>query len=715
MRIITSAFSSASAEIPQTMSYQGVLEDQAGQPVPDGNYQVTFKIYTVPSGGTALWSEAQTVAVADGIFSTLLGGSQPLSLGFDVPYWLGVRLGSDPEFTPRVALAAAPYALRAQVAEVGEDADWAISGNNIYRLSGMVGIGTSAPQKRLHISEQSSGSLAYGLKLENGGTASGTAIGLVFKVDGGNEDRGKGAIVYERTSTWNRGDLHILQDANGNYDLPDVADAAVTVKNNGNVGVGTRTPAAKLSVNGLARIESLAWPAVGTGMELGYSSGQHKGYVQVYDRDTDTWGDLFLGNGNVGIGNAYPAEKLQVNGVIYSMSGGLKFPDGTVQTTAGGGGGGGLSLPYAGTAATSGPAFAVTNTGSGDGIQATTSGATAMLGTTSNGNGVGVKGESPNIGVWGEGGNYYGVYGHSGLRYGVYGLSTNDYGVFGQSVNAAGVAGSLQGSPAKGYLGYREGSYHRGVYGEHTTYGTHGYLGGSFVGVYGYGPDGLTGVLGEAEGPTAMAVAGDLYSGGVIRTSGALGQDIGYVGWVGVRGTALNSGDLAGYFHGDVEVTGWLSKPIGSFKIDHPLDPTNKNLYHSFVESPDMMNIYNGNTTLDENGEAWIELPDWFEALNRDFRYQLTPIGAPGPNLYVAEAVRGNQFKIAGGVSGMTVSWQVTGIRHDPYAEQHRIPVEQEKRPAHRGKYLYPKEYGMPASMGVHYDPQLEAGGTNQE
>ncbi|MCK4597432.1 hypothetical protein KAU04_05305, partial [bacterium] len=124
------------------------------------------------------------------------------------------------------------------------------------------------------------------------------------------------------------------------------------------------------------------------------------------------------------------------------------------------------------------------------------------------------------------------------------------------------------------------------------------------------------------------------------------------------------SAATAGYFSGNVTVTGTLSKGGGSFKIDHPLDPANKYLYHSFVESPDMKNLYDGVVNLDNDGAAWVELPEWFEALNKDFRYQLTPIGAPGPNLYIAQEIQNNRFQIAGGPLGMKVSWQVTGIRH---------------------------------------------------
>ena len=86
---------------------------------------------------------------------------------------------------------------------------------------------------------------------------------------------------------------------------------------------------------------------------------------------------------------------------------------------------------------------------------------------------------------------------------------------------------------------------------------------------------------------------------------------------------ATNGGGYAGKFYGNVEINGTLSKSAGTFKIDHPLDPENKYLYHSFVESPDMMNVYNGNVLLDNNGEAVVKLSDWFEALNMEFRYQL--------------------------------------------------------------------------------------------
>jgi hypothetical protein len=138
-------------------------------------------------------------------------------------------------------------------------------------------------------------------------------------------------------------------------------------------------------------------------------------------------------------------------------------------------------------------------------------------------------------------------------------------------------------------------------------------------------------------------------------------------------------------------VAGNLSKASGSFLIDHPTDPANKYLRHSFVESPDMMNVYNGIVTLDKNGEAWVELPSYFGALNKDFRYQLTNIGAPA-STYVAEKMKNNRFKVAGGRRGMEVSWQVTGIRQDLYAQDNPIVVEEYKAKADRGKYIYSRD-----------------------
>lgn len=149
---------------------------------------------------------------------------------------------------------------------------------------------------------------------------------------------------------------------------------------------------------------------------------------------------------------------------------------------------------------------------------------------------------------------------------------------------------------------------------------------------------------------------------------------------------------------GNADVLGNLSKGGGSFKIDHPLDPENKYLYHSFVESPDMMNVYNGNIILDGNGEAVVKLPDYFEELNRDFRYQLTCVGGFA-QIYIDEKLSNNQFKIAGGLPGLEVSWQITGIRQDVFANENRIPTEVAKEAHNKGHYLHSKAWAK--KLGV--------------
>lgn len=126
-----------------------------------------------------------------------------------------------------------------------------------------------------------------------------------------------------------------------------------------------------------------------------------------------------------------------------------------------------------------------------------------------------------------------------------------------------------------------------------------------------------------------------------------------------------------------------------NFKIDHPQDPENRYLVHSCIESPDMMNVYNGVVRLDRKGKATVELPGYFEALNKDFRYQLTCVGGYAP-VYVSREVRKNTFEIAGGKPGLKVSWQVTGVRQDEYANDNRVVPEVEKPDSEKGTRIYP-------------------------
>ena len=330
--------------------------------------------------------------------------------------------------------------------------------------------------------------------------------------------------------------------------------------------------------------------------------------------------------GNVGIGTGLPTSKLTVQGTIESLAGGFKFPDGTVQTTAGMG------------------SIVRNSTLAGNGTNGSPLGVAVPLGLA----GAALNGDAilrvNNLGVGGLG---IKVEAQDGIR--VTGLG----GIGLESISNIGIAVKAKSD---------------------------------------YGP---------ALDATSLNIGISAFGGSIygVATVSDTGNGI----------TALSNSGLAGEFLGDVEVVGNLSKGGGSFKIDHPLDPENKYLYHSFVESPDMKNIYDGVATLDEKGEAVVKLPDYFESLNRDFRYLLTAIGAPGPGIYIAEKVSTSQFKIAGGAPGMEVSWQVTGIRQDAFANKNRIQVEVNKAEKERGYYLHPGAFGKSEEKGVEWarNPEL--------
>jgi hypothetical protein len=224
-----------------------------------------------------------------------------------------------------------------------------------------------------------------------------------------------------------------------------------------------------------------------------------------------------------------------------------------------------------------------------------------------------------------------------------------------------------------------------------TSSGSAAVRGSGDTGIGLWGRGGVAGNGGVAIGSVGQYLGSGLGYG-IFGTSTAEGFAGAFSGRVTIAGATSISGNLS--------VSGALSKGSGTFKIDHPLDPSNKFLYHSFVESPDMKNIYDGVVTLDAGGEANVVLPEYFEALNKDFRYQLTCVGGFA-QVYVSQEISGNQFRIAGGRPGLKVSWQVTGIRKDPYAEKNRVQVEVEKQGDERGRYLYPAAYNLPESMGI--------------
>jgi hypothetical protein len=163
---------------------------------------------------------------------------------------------------------------------------------------------------------------------------------------------------------------------------------------------------------------------------------------------------------------------------------------------------------------------------------------------------------------------------------------------------------------------------------------------------------------------------------------------------------------------GNLHVGGMLTKGGGSFKIDDPIDPGGKYLSHSFVESPDMMNIYNGNVVTNAKGYAVVTMPAWFEALNGDFRYQLTPVGQFSQAM-IASEIKDRKFTIRTSKPHVKVSWQVTGIRQDAWANAHRIPNEEVKPANEQGHYLYPELFGAGPDKAVGASSAAAVNATN--
>jgi hypothetical protein len=401
--------------------------------------------------------------------------------------------------------------------------------------------------------------------------------------------------------------------------------------------------------------------------------------------------NTFYTAGRVGVGTSGPLDTMHV------MSSGNNAI--LVQSSNPGG-----NAIYAWNTSTSGLAFGIRalsssptgigsyGFGSGIGVQgeSNTSNGIAVLGTNSgsSGNAYGVQGLSASpvgTGVYGNG-NLNGVWADTSNVNGRALFASNgaitgvNYGVYSQasSVSGTGVFGT---SPFTGIQGIATGASGRGVVAQATT------TAGATFGVFATNAsDQGTAVYARA---SSAAINGNtrygLYAEAPVLTNS----------W-------------AGWFTGNVNITGSIFAASKSFRIDHPLDPERKYLNHVSIESPEMKTFYDGIATLDGAGRAWVVLPDYFEALNKDFRYQLTCVGGFAP-VYVSSKIKDGKFEIAGGTEGLEVSWTVTGVRHDAWAEKNRIPVVESKMGEDVGKYLAPEAFGKPESLRMSPTPMLPA------
>jgi hypothetical protein len=350
-------------------------------------------------------------------------------------------------------------------------------------------------------------------------------------------------------------------------------------------------------------------------------------------------------------------------------------------------------------------------------INSNPTGGSALFGQSQSANGVGLAGSGGFLGVDGSSEHGNGVDGRSNDGIGVFGSSSKGVGVLGQSFGSgSAIYGESRGP---GYAGQFFGPVH--VTGPLSVSNTQtegaGLSGSGDFGVIGTSTStGGIGVNGVASGPNGIGVFG------ITEGSNSTGPAV--YGWSsgggpGIYGKNTGTG-LAGRFTGSVVVEGNLfvqgsvSKSGGNFRIDHPLDPANKFLSHSFVESPDMMNFYNGNVTTDATGSAIVTLPDYFAALNRDSRYQLTVLGQFAQAI-VSRKIAGNSFEIRTDKPGVEVSWQVTGIRQDAYAQANPIVVEESKPAEEQGLYLFPAGFGAGEEKQIGYPSRPATPQTEQK
>jgi hypothetical protein len=219
------------------------------------------------------------------------------------------------------------------------------------------------------------------------------------------------------------------------------------------------------------------------------------------------------------------------------------------------------------------------------------------------------------------------------------------------------------------------------------------------MGVEGVGFNGVSGQTNYRDGYGVFGQNFDLV-GPLTSNSVGVGG-LGYIGVLGQSSDPVNGGGIASLDNiialGDLTVSG-----TKNFRIDHPQDPANKYLNHFSIESNEVLNIYRGTVAFDANGIAIVQLPDWFDAVNKNASYQLTPIGGYAP-IFIAEKIKDGRFVIAGGTAGMEVSWAVYAERNDPYLQQHpeARQVEELKSDRETGKYLRPDLYNKPAEQGI--------------
>jgi hypothetical protein len=623
--------------------FSGVAKDANRKPL-TGTIGITFLLYKDEQGSAPLWMETQNVQPdANGHYSVQLGSTQPNGLPTDVftsgeARWLGVQPQGQGE-QPRILLMSVPYALKAGDAET---------------LGGLPA--TAFAQAKPSV-------------------APGTAAKAQTNGQVTSSSPAKGANSANLPSVTGSGTTNFVPVWTGTSTLGNSA----LFQSGGNIGLGTTTPRAKLEAVGGA----------GVGLRASTTSSNATGAV---------WGDALASSG---------------------ISPGVR---GHSASTSGTGVVGNVTATTGNTVGTAGNSFSSSGTGVFGNALATSGSTVGILGQVSSSNGTAL------VGINGAGGKVLSGQSRGTEVFSVLGTGTVQIGSprINGMLNIASNSASL---PSLSTTGFNapDGSNANGTDGIHAAGGNADPTGGRFGGTgmvvaggsadwpAGTGGTGLVSFGGNGSGADGIGSPGGVFVGGYGEDFGGAGATF-TGGSCSVDGihcaadpdgidsttTTRNIGGYAGNFAGDINVTGAIFAGTKDFKIDHPLDPANKYLLHASVESSEMKNIYDGVVDLDGNGEAVVQLPDWFEAVNRDFRYQLTCIGGFAP-VYIAQKIQNHSFRIAGGTAGLEISWQVTGVRHDAYAKANPLIVEQEKKARERGYYIHPELYGAPEEKGIEW------------
>jgi hypothetical protein len=719
---------SAQVSVPRLVQFSGTLKDSAAQPVL-GLASVTFAIYAEQDGGTALWSETQNVtADANGHYTAVLGVASSTGVpqelfGTGQSRWLGVQIARQAEL-PRVLLVSVPYALKAADAEMlgGQPASafvttQALAANNARTTpanmpasSSSTTIIASGPQVT-PTSPTGSGTTDF-LPLWTSSTTLGNSgffqksgmIGLnttspaeLLDVNGNSIWRGSFQLAPDHPATASSGfTSHSFQFQATAFN----SSSQTSITNSFGflaVPVGNNTPSPS------AKLDLFYGPNSGALVDTGLSYNT-KGIItfaagQTFPITTSNVNELNLPNttsptlGVITIGGApFINDFGSSSNIFVGNSAGGAFK--TTQDDDGG------SLNTA-----IGASAMFSNV---SGYNNTASGSQALFSNTNGGDNTAVGTDSLNGNTTGAGNTAIGYSTGQGI------VTGDDNTFLGHGANAA--SGNLSNATALGFAslvgasnslilgGSGANAVNVGV-GTSTPHSIFEITSANGSSITNPGPDlilaNTSTTVGSSVGIDFNPTAPASYSIPAARIEGvSVGSS------ADVQFYAKNSGGTGELLTltidsfgnlivpGSLSVGGILTKSGGSFKIDDPIAPAEKYLSHSFVESPDMMNIYNGTVILNAHGQAVIELPHWFGALNKDYRYQLTAIGRPGPGLYIAEEVQDNHFTIAGGKAGLKVSWQVTGIRQDAWANAHRIPTEELKPANEQGHYMHPELFG---------------------